>query len=39
LSPGPWFGDDERVFRLGFGNLPPADLTEALHRLGDALTG
>lgn len=39
VAPGPWFGDDERVFRLGFGHLPPADLTTALDRLGDALTG
>ncbi|MBC8091546.1 MAG: pyridoxal phosphate-dependent aminotransferase [Pseudonocardia sp.] len=39
VAPGPWFGDDDRVFRLGFGHLPPADFTEALDRLGDALTG
>lgn len=37
IAPGPWFGDEERVFRLGFGHLPPAGLTAALERLADAL--
>jgi aspartate/methionine/tyrosine aminotransferase len=39
VAPGPWFGADERVFRLGFGHLEPADFTEALRRLGETLTG
>lgn len=34
---GTWFGEDPRVFRLGFGHLPLADLDEALARLGAAL--
>ena len=37
VAPGSWFGEDDRVFRLGFGHLPPADFTEALARLADAL--
>jgi aspartate/methionine/tyrosine aminotransferase len=37
VSPGSWFGEDDRVFRLGFGHLPPDDFTEALRRLGQAL--
>jgi aspartate/methionine/tyrosine aminotransferase len=37
VSPGSWFGETDRVFRLGFGHLPPADFTEALQRLADAL--
>jgi hypothetical protein len=37
VAPGPWFGDEQRVFRLGFGHLPPADFTEALARLAGAL--
>jgi aspartate/methionine/tyrosine aminotransferase len=39
VAPGAWFGDDDRVFRVGFGHLPPAEFTEALDRLADALTG
>ena len=39
VAPGSWFGADDRVFRLGFGHLPPTDHTEALDRLADALTG
>jgi len=34
---GAWFGDEARVFRLGFGLLPPKDLDAALHALGAAL--
>ena len=30
VANGSWFGDEERVFRLGFGFLPPAELGEAL---------
>ncbi|KGH45109.1 aminotransferase [Modestobacter caceresii] len=37
VAPGSWFGDEDRVFRLGFGHLPPAEFTEALARLADAL--
>jgi DNA-binding transcriptional MocR family regulator len=39
VAPGSWFGEDDRVFRLGFGHLPPADFTEALDRLARALAG
>ncbi|GAA4199577.1 pyridoxal phosphate-dependent aminotransferase [Actinocatenispora rupis] len=38
VAPGSWFGDEDRVFRLGFGHLPPDDFTEALARLSKALT-
>jgi aspartate/methionine/tyrosine aminotransferase len=34
---GSWFGETDRVFRLGFGNLPPEVFSEALDRLADAL--
>lgn len=37
LAPGPWFGETARVFRLGFGHLPPAELVEALPALSRAL--
>lgn len=37
VAPGSWFGEEDRVFRLGFGHLPPDDFTEALARLADAL--
>jgi aspartate/methionine/tyrosine aminotransferase len=37
VSPGSWFGEHDRVFRLGFGHLAPADFTEALGRLGEVL--
>lgn len=37
VAPGSWFGEDDRVFRLGFGHLPPADFTAALDRLASAL--
>ncbi len=37
VAPGSWFGEDDRVFRLGFGHLPAADFTEALARLAEAL--
>lgn len=39
VAPGSWFGEDDSVFRLGFGHLAADDFTEALDRLGDALTG
>lgn len=37
VAHGAWFGDEERVFRLGFGYLPMPELDIALQRLGDAL--
>ena len=37
LAPGPWFGETPRVFRLGFGHLPPASLAPALSALSRAL--
>jgi aspartate/methionine/tyrosine aminotransferase len=37
LAPGPWFGEAQRVFRLGFGHLPPAELEAALPALSRAL--
>jgi aspartate/methionine/tyrosine aminotransferase len=36
---GPWFGEEDRVLRLGFGLLPPADLEAALARVATALGG
>jgi len=39
LAPGSWFGEDDRVFRLGFGHLSPADFTAALERVARALAG
>lgn len=37
LAPGPWFGDEPRVFRLGFGLATNAELAAALHCVGQAL--
>jgi hypothetical protein len=37
VAPGSWFGEHDRVFRLGFGHLAAHDFAEALHRLGQAL--
>lgn len=37
VARGSWFGESDRVFRVGFGHLPPSDFTEALRRLSDAL--
>ena len=34
---GSWFGETDRVFRLGFGSLAPEVFTAALDRLADAL--
>ena len=34
---GTWFGDEVRVFRLGFGLLPPQDLEAALTGVSAAL--
>ena len=33
VANGRWFGDESRVFRLGFGLLSPAELEAALERL------
>ncbi|MBN9219512.1 MAG: pyridoxal phosphate-dependent aminotransferase [Mesorhizobium sp.] len=37
LASGRWFGESERVFRLGFGYLPPERLGPALSALSTAL--
>jgi aspartate/methionine/tyrosine aminotransferase len=37
LASGTWFGESSRVFRLGFGYLPPARLGPALSALSMAM--
>jgi aspartate/methionine/tyrosine aminotransferase len=37
VAPGPWFGEAARVFRLGFGLLPGAELRQALEGVLAAL--
>ena len=37
LAPGTWFGESARVFRLGFGYLPPGRLGPALAALSSVL--
>jgi DNA-binding transcriptional MocR family regulator len=37
VAGGTWFGDEARVFRLGFGYLPAAELKPALAALTTAL--
>lgn len=37
VGDGRWFGESARVFRLGFGLLPPAELAAALQALSAAL--
>ena len=37
VANGTWFGDEARVFRLGFGLLPMPDLQVALHVLAKVL--
>ena len=37
LAPGRWFGEEPRVFRLGFGYLPLERLKEALLALSKAI--
>lgn len=37
VANGAWFGDEERVFRLGFGFLAHSDLRIALQLLADTL--
>lgn len=39
LAPGTWFGEEKRVFRLGFGYLPLERLELALAALSRALDG
>ena len=38
VAKGAWFGEEVRVFRLGFGLLPMVELGDALAVLTDALT-
>jgi aspartate/methionine/tyrosine aminotransferase len=37
LAPGDWFGEERRIFRLGFGYLPLQDFAAALAALSRAL--
>jgi aspartate/methionine/tyrosine aminotransferase len=37
VAPGPWFGEAARVFRLGFGVLDAAGLSQALAALASAM--
>jgi DNA-binding transcriptional MocR family regulator len=37
VADGDWFGDEPRVFRLGFGYPPPVELKSALDALTKAL--
>lgn len=37
LASGTWFGESNRIFRLGFGYLPPARLGPALSALSSAM--
>lgn len=37
VAPGSWFGEHDRVFRLGFGHLPADDFSTALDHLAKAL--
>jgi DNA-binding transcriptional MocR family regulator len=37
LASGAWFGESHRVFRLGFGYLPPERLGSALSALSEVL--
>ncbi|OHV31360.1 aminotransferase [Pseudofrankia sp. EUN1h] len=39
VAPGSWFGEPDRVFRVGFGHLAAPDFTAALDRLATALAG
>lgn len=38
LASGAWFGESNRIFRLGFGHLPPARLGPALSALSSAMS-
>jgi hypothetical protein len=37
LAPGDWFGEEKRIFRLGFGYLPLHNLEAALAALSRVL--
>ncbi|MBX6356796.1 MAG: hypothetical protein IRZ05_13185 [Micromonosporaceae bacterium] len=37
VAPGSWLGEDDRVFRLGFGHLGVDDFVEALDRPGASI--
>ncbi|BAL88594.1 putative aminotransferase [Actinoplanes missouriensis 431] len=37
VAPGSWFGEEDSVFRLGFGHLSADDFSAALDRLSRAL--
>lgn len=37
VAPGSWFGEHDRVFRLGFGHLPANEFSATLARLADAV--
>jgi len=37
VAPGSWFGEHDRVFRVGFGHLPAGDFSAALECLAEAL--
>ncbi|MEV0716820.1 pyridoxal phosphate-dependent aminotransferase [Asanoa sp. NPDC050611] len=37
VARGSWFFESDRVFRLGFGHLPPDEFATALDRLGEAV--
>lgn len=37
-APGAWFGESDRVFRVGFGHLPMDVFEEALQRLAEAMS-
>jgi DNA-binding transcriptional MocR family regulator len=39
IAPAAMFGDEERIFRLGFGCLADARLAEALEVLSEELSG
>ena len=39
VAHGSWFGEQDRVFRLGFGHLPAAEFSAALDRVAEALRG
>lgn len=38
IAKGSWFGESDRVFRIGFGQLPVATFAAGLDRLADALS-
>jgi aspartate/methionine/tyrosine aminotransferase len=38
VAPGSWFGESDRVFRVGFGHLPAEEFQTALDRVARALS-